>query len=609
MNRRIVATLAALLAPLTLAPAAQAQKGKASSPLAGLDAYVAQQMRIWKVPGMALAVVKDDSLILARGYGVRALGSPAPVDANTIFAIGSSSKAFTAALVAMAVDEGKMKWDGKVAEYLPGYQLYDGYASRDLTMRDVLSHRSGLARGDLLWYGTDYSRDEILRRTRYLKPSWGFRAQFGYQNLMFLAAGEAVARAERSTWDDLVRARIFAPLGMTQSMTSVRDLAGRDNVAMPHREDDSVVKVIAWKNIDNIGPAGSINSNVTDMAKWVRFQLAKGKAGDRQLITSGNLTEMWLPNTHIRQASEMEKSLTPNGHLAAYGMGWFLQDFNGHLAVHHGGNIDGFSAMVAMLPDEKLGVVVLTNLNGTFLRDILWAYILDAYTNGKPRDFSPQYQQVMAGARKQAQEAEALAEKARVTGTSPSLPLAQYAGVYSDSMYGDFTVTEAGGTLRARFGLLSGTLEHWNYDTFRVVMADASMGKPMVRFTVNEQGKAAKLSFQAVPEADFTLSPPKADATGGPSMSEAELKKYVGSYKPAELPLTIEVQIVGGQLKATVPGQPTYTLVPESATRFRLAADGMPAGFYFDFDLRGDIVAGATLVQPAPRPSLKLVRQ
>ncbi|MBC7898240.1 MAG: beta-lactamase family protein, partial [Cytophagaceae bacterium] len=268
---------------------AQARKtAKPATPLAPFDAYVAKVMSEWKVPGIAIAIVKDDSVILSKGYGVQRVGDPATVNENTIFAIGSSSKAFTAALVAMAVDEGKMRFDDRVTKHLPGLQLNDNYATHDLTMRDALSHRSGLARGDLMWYLGGFSRDEILRRVRYLKPDWGFRALFGYQNLMYLAAGEATARVQGMSWDDQVRTKIFAPLGMTSSSTSITAIDGKPNVSAPHAEADAAVIAIPWKNIDNIAPAGSINSNVVDMAQWVRFQLQHGKAGGKQLISEGN---------------------------------------------------------------------------------------------------------------------------------------------------------------------------------------------------------------------------------------------------------------------------------------------------------------------------------
>jgi CubicO group peptidase (beta-lactamase class C family) len=271
--------------------AAQAQK----APLQGYDAYITKAMQDWKVPGLAIAVVRNDSVILAKGYGTRTLGTQQPVDEHTVFAIGSVSKAFTAALVAMMVDEKKMRWDDPATNYLPELEMYDPYVARELTIRDLLTHRSGLSRGDFMWYATDYDRGEILRRVRFLKPTWSMRARYGYQNIMYLAAGQAVAKVAGTSWDNVLRERIFVPLGMTESNSTTRTLARMANVATPHQDIDDTLRVIPWHNIDNIGPAGSINSTVSDMAKWLRFQLAQGKVGGKPLLAAAALAETRTP--------------------------------------------------------------------------------------------------------------------------------------------------------------------------------------------------------------------------------------------------------------------------------------------------------------------------
>lgn len=602
----------AALALLALLSTSAAAQRKPVDKLAPLDAYVAKVMNVWKVPGIAIAIVKDDSVVLAKGYGVRTLGDPAPVDANTIFAIGSSSKAFTAALVAIAADQGKMRWDESVSAYLPGFQLYDNYATKDLTVRDALSHRSGLARGDLMWYVAGFPRDEILRRVRYLKPSWGFRGQFGYQNIMYLAAGEAVARAQQSSWDDLVRTQLFTPLGMTNSSTSVRALEGKPNVSAPHSEISDTVRVVPWKNIDNIAPAGSINSSVNEMTKWLRLQLGRGTFEGRAIISSTSLAEMWTPNTHIRLQGPEAKFLAPGANLSSYGLGWFLQDFNGRLAVHHGGNIDGFSAMVAMMPDEKLGVVILTNLNGTPAPEILFPYIFDLYTRDAPRDWSKDYEEILGGMKKAAQDAEAAMLKARVAGTSASLPVAKYVGTYADSMYGDLAITESGGKLGMKLGLLEGTAEHWHYDSFRASMSSRSapVQKALLTFVLDAQGKPAEVKVEGFPEATFRYKPPAADTRPAVTLTRDHLSKLTGRFKADLAPIEITVELLGDALRLTVPGQPAYTLVAVTPIRFRLTGPpGMPDGFFFEYAMSGSEVTGGTLEQPAPRPALKVTKQ
>ncbi len=258
--------------PATAAAAAAADAPAAS--LASLDAFIETAMKDWSVPGLGLAVVRDGEVLLARGYGVRAKGKTDAVDADTVFAIGSSSKAFTAACIGLLVDQKKVDWDDPVTKHLPGFALHDAYVTRDLTVRDLLTHRSGLARADQLWYGSGFDRAEILRRLREVEPSWGFRARFGYQNIMFLAAGELYAAVAGESWDDCVAKRFFAPLGMARSTTSVDPLPGVENVATPHEEIEGEVVAVPWFDLDNVAPAGSINSSAREMASWVQLQLA-----------------------------------------------------------------------------------------------------------------------------------------------------------------------------------------------------------------------------------------------------------------------------------------------------------------------------------------------
>jgi CubicO group peptidase (beta-lactamase class C family) len=574
-------------------------------PYPGLDAYIETARKTWKVPGVAISIVRNDSVIYARGYGVKDITKPDRVTDRTMFAIGSSSKAFTTAGVALLVDEKKVAWDDPAEKHLSGFHVFDPYASRELTIRDILSHRSGLARGDMLWYGAEFDRDEIMRRTRFLAPSWSFRSQFGYQNLMYLAAGQLTARVANTTWDDFIERRIFAPLGMTGSNTTIRALASVRDVATPHAEIDDTVRVIPWRNIDNIAPAGSINSNVIDMAKYVRFQLNAGKWNGKTLITGGNHAEMWTPHTVLPLVGAW-KAFAPGAHLAAYGLGWFLQDYRGRLVVQHGGNIDGMSAHVAMLPEEKTGVVVLTNLNGAVVASVLAYRVFDHFLGAPLGDHSGDALKFIAAAEKQGKEAMANIEKARKQGTKPSLPLSEYAGTYTDSMYGELKVANQGNALRVVYGpAFDGTLEHWHFDTFRSVWSDRGLGKAMVTFTVDASGKPSKLDIEGL--AEFKRVPDKADTTAKVTLTSAELPKFVGKFKPQDLPVEFEVQIVGGQLKFTVPGQPVYTLVAESATRLKLTGGDVPAGFYLDYVFEGGKVKQVTLVQPAPQPTLVLL--
>ena len=477
------------------------------APLAGLDDYVNRAIKDWGVPGVAIAVIKDDKIVFAKGYGVREIGKLDRVDERTIFAIGSSTKAFTAATTAMLVDEGKIKWDDPATKYLPGFQVFDPVTTREMTVRDLLTHRVGLERGDALWHATELDRAEVLRRIRYLKPSSSLRSKFGYQNIMYLAAGEIVPSVAGKSWDDFLRERIFQPLGMTSSSTSITPLAGSNNVAAPHSKFDDKLTAIPYRIIDNIGPAGSINSNAVDMAQWVRLQLNNGTFDGKQIISAASIKEMQSPQTIIRLEGAYPR-LYPEAHFLSYGMGWFLSDYRGKKLVEHGGSIDGMRALVAMMPEEKMGVVVLTNLSGTILSVPLSYRIFDAYLGAQPRDWSQEMLKVTNDALEQGKAAAAKQEAARVKDTRPSLALEKYAGDYQSEMYGDTKVVVENGKLILKRGAqFTGDLEHWHYDTFRVTWRDRQLGKGFVNFRLNSSGKIEVMNMENF--AEFTRVPEK----------------------------------------------------------------------------------------------------
>ncbi len=584
MKSQIRATLIYLLLVATLgAQMARAQE----APLIGFDDYVNKALRDWEVPGMAIAIVKDDKLMLAKGYGVRKIGEAAAVDERTLFAIGSASKAFTAAGIAMLVDEGKMKWDDPATKYLPSLQLFDPYATRELTVRDMLTHRSGLERGDLLWYGTEYDRDEILRRVRYLKPSWSMRSRFGYQNIMYLAAGQAVATVSGKSWDEFMRQRIFTPLGMTSSSTSINALKTETNVASPHAKFEEKVQPISWRKIDNIGPAGSINSNVVDMAQWVRLQLNQGSFKNERILSSGAVKEMHMPQTVMRLEGLSEK-VHSQSHFMNYGLGWFLQDYRGRKIVHHGGNIDGMSALVAMMPEEKLGIVILTNMNGTSIPTAIMYRVFDAFLQAPQKDWSADLLKIVKAAQEQAGAVDKKMEADRVKGTNPSLELKKYVGTYTNEMYGDAKVSEQNGKLTVEYSpALTGELEHWHFDTFRATMRERHLGKAFVTFALNPAGKINELKMVVPNSADiaFKRAPEKVSDVAAVAMSEDELKKYVGKYEMKLPPLEISIEMLGGKLKSVVPGQPVGTLVPVSQNRFKIVVEGVPVEIFAEFQM------------------------
>lgn len=599
--RRIPPALALALALAGIPTLASAQLD------AAYDAYITKAMTDFKVPGLAIAVVRNDSVIFVKGYGTRTLGRSEPVDGNTLFAIGSVSKAFTATLVAMQVDEGRMRWDDPATNYLPSLELFDPYVSKELTVRDLLTHRSGLARGDLMWYATDLGRDEILRRVRFQRPTWSLRARYGYQNVMYLAAGQAVAQVAGMDWDVLVRDRIFQPLGMTRTNTSTKALATATNVASPHAEVDDTLRVIAWHNIDNIAPAGSINSSVNDMSKWLRLQLAGGKWNGKAVVSTGALAETHSPQT-VTPLSADTKQINPFTHLSSYGMGWVIQDYRGREIRQHGGNIDGMSALAALIPEEKLGVVVLTNANGSPMPSVAMYKAVDLLLRAAPgRDWAAEYLKVRTKNLAMAKETNDKRLAARVPGTRPSLDLSKYAGTYADSMYGDVVVSQLptpNSQLRLKYGtMFDGELEHWHFDTFRATWKERTMGRSFVTFALDADGKVKNVEVEGL--ATFGRKPDAPDTTRKIVLAASDAAKLTGTYVSQVPALTVDVAWADGKLTLTVPGQPVYTLLADSPTRFRLTGPpGMPAGFFVDFEIASGKVKQLTMTQPSPRPTL-----
>ncbi|MHB1329120.1 MAG: serine hydrolase domain-containing protein, partial [Gemmatimonadales bacterium] len=353
--KRSIRTLGVFVVLVAASSVSLAAQRKAD-PLAGLDQYVEQVRQAWNLPGVAVGIVHRDSLVYAKGFGVKQIGKPDPVTPTTIFAIGSNTKSFVSTAAAMLVDDKVMTWNDRVTRWLPGFQLYDPYVTRELTLRDVLSHRSGLGRrGDPLWYGTSFSRDDILHRVRYLKPNAPFRTELGYQNVMFLAAGQMVGRAAGNGFDDVVRQRIFSPLGMANSSLSTNGLAQQAEASTPHSIVDGAAKPIPWRNLDNAAPAGSINSTIVEMARYVRMHLANGVYNGKRLVSEANLAVTKTPHINSGAAGD-----SING-TSAYGLGWVVTSYRGARVAWHNGGIDGMLSEMWTLPDAQVGIIVLTN--------------------------------------------------------------------------------------------------------------------------------------------------------------------------------------------------------------------------------------------------------
>lgn len=472
-----------------------------SAKLSEIDSYAQKVLTDWKTTGFAVAVVKDDKVVFAKGYGIRELGKPEKVDENTLFAIASNSKAFTTAALAILIDEKKIGgWDDKVSKYLSEFQMPDAYVTREMTIRDLVSHRSGLDTfsGDLLWYETTYSTDELLRRVRYLKPKSSFRSQFGYQNLMFAAAGRIVEKVSGKSWGEFIKERILTPLQMSRTTTTVRDI--KENFASPHNESNGgKLRVLPLGNIDNAIGAAGLNSSVADIAKWLRLQLGRGTFEGKQIFSRQRSAEMWAQTTIIGVNPFPAKD-APTQMFSGYGLGWFLNDWRGKKMVGHGGGLDGMLSHTAMIPSENLGVVVLTN-GETAAYQILRNKILDVMLDAPKRDWSAEGMNIVNAQKKAQADEDAKIDASRIQNTKPSLALKDYAGTYSSEMYGDVTIAEENGRLVLRMlpaPNFVADLEHWNYDTFQIKWRSSvsyNFPRGWVTFTLDGKGKTDELKI------------------------------------------------------------------------------------------------------------------
>ncbi|MGN6480546.1 serine hydrolase, partial [Luteibacter sp.] len=489
--------------------------------LADFDAYVDATRKQFDVPGIAVAIVKDGKIVLEMGSGVRKLGEPAKVDAHTRFAIASNTKAFTAASLAILADQKKLDMNDRVVDRLPWFQMSDPYVTREMRVRDLLAHRSGLSlgAGDLLyWPATTYTTKEVVERLRYVPITNSFRAEYAYDNILFAVAGLVIEQVSGHSWADFVRDRIFQPLGMTESITSAPDhINPGDDTAIGHAKFDfkdlKPVEPMSWNNNPS---AGGIYSSVHDLSKWMNMQLAGGLYTDangnqQRLFSAARQKEMWSLLTPIRisEPSVPElKAAVPN--FSGYGEGWFVSDYRGHKLVWHTGGWPGMVSRLTLVPDLNLGVVVLTNQESGAAFQAVTMRALDAYMDAPKTDWIAAYAASVKKQEGNADDSMKKHEAARMKGAKPSLPLDGYAGTYRDPWYGDVKVTKQGGKLVMSFtktAQLTGTLEPWQHDTFIAHWNDRSLnGDAFVNFSLDPDGKVREVRMEPVsPLTDFSF--------------------------------------------------------------------------------------------------------
>ncbi|VXC99042.1 serine hydrolase [Sphingomonas sp. 8AM] len=486
----------------------------------GFDARVTHVMRASGTPGMAIAIVEGGKVTLAKGYGVRRQGAPERVDAETAFLIGSTAKAMTAAALATLVDAGKIGWDDRVVDHLPGFQMYDAWVTREMTVRDLLVHRSGLGlgAGDLLYVPRgSYSRAEIVRRLRYLAPATSFRSGYAYDNILYTVAGQLIEAVSGQTWEDYVGAHVFAPAGMAGATGELARYWTMPNRALPHARFGGVVRGTGAMRVleehDQLpqaaAPAGLIAASATDMARWLQVQLSGGvAAGGTRVFSAGAAQEMWTPVTPIPIAPFPEPVAATTPTFDAYALGWEVRDYHGERIVWHAGGLFGMTSVVVLIPARQVGFAIELNSEEAAPRHGLMWELIDHYLGRTPQDWPTRFTRYRAQ-RIAAAEAVVTAKVAAPAKVGPSLPLPRYAGRYVDRWYGPIEIGSDASGLTARFvptPRMAGRLDHYQYDTFIARFNDPAIEPAYLTFALDAGGRVARITARPVsPIADFSF--------------------------------------------------------------------------------------------------------
>lgn len=536
---------------------------EAETLLEKIDALVEQARQEYEVPGIAIGVVVDGQVVCLKGFGVRDLETKEPVTQDTAFRIGSCTKAFTSFVMGTLIDQGLMSWSEPVFDVLPNFRLYDQHATQNLTFLDLLTHRSGVSRHDFMWYNSSISREEAMRRLRYLVPSSNIRERYHYNNLMYLPVGYAMEQLTKKSWEELVSERILKPLEMTHTTFSPEEMQSRSNFATPYVERGGALKKMSFRNMDPIAPAAVINSSVSDLVKWITMLLDGGQYKGETLISRGVLQEMMSAHTVMNETpdtSEMQHCYC--------GIGWRICSYRGQTMVHHDGGPDGYVAQIALLPRSRVGVVVLANKNLTPLPLVMTLHILDTLAGFPPINWVEEGKDRLRKMSEGAILEKRRMEKQRHLNTTPSHTLKEYTGEYTHPGYGKITINlEGDDRLSATFNGITSFLDHWHYDVFCVaeesdylILDRAGM---KYTFRTNVQGEIEELiiPFEAG-AGDIVFQ----KAVNDRFTERSYLSQFTGYYEINGH--TVEVLLRGDQLSAAVPGQPPYYLVPISENLF-----------------------------------------
>jgi CubicO group peptidase (beta-lactamase class C family) len=466
-------------------------------PAAVFEEYIQREAPRRRAPGFSVAVVKDGKIVFNKGYGVRELGKPDAFGTGTLAEAASTTKAMTAMCLALLVEEGKLRWTDKVVDVYPGFALYDPHATREVTVRDLLTHSAGLGNADFLWYGNSLSQEEMVRRLRYLPPAYSLRSSYTYQNVMYVAAGKLIEKTSGRTWEDFMTERIFKPLGMNRSYPTYSYSKAETDRTAQHFEINDTVQVIPVVHVDAAAPAGAVWTCSDDMAKWMLFLLDSTKTPDgKRWLNAAGFGELFKPQHLIPREQFYPTARLTKPNWTTYGLGWFQHDYRGRMVQFHTGSIDGAVAIVGLIPEERTGICVFANLDHDEFRHALMYKAFDLWAFGDSRrDWSAEFFDLYNNLKAEAKQKEAEKLAKRMPDAQTSAPFSAYAGRYSDPLYGEVEVTFDGRKLLLRLNDLRMTLEHWHFDTFRGHYERRWAGRDWVQFSLDPDGKVAELNI------------------------------------------------------------------------------------------------------------------
>lgn len=456
-----------------------------------LDNYITEAIKQWNPPGLAVTVVKDGEIIFAKGYGVKTIGTTNNVDENTLFVCASTTKAFIATAMAMLVDDGKLNWSDKVINHLPKFQLQDPYITRELTIKDLLTHRSGIGNTDYLWSLMTISGDSALYKMRDVKPSYSLRSSFIYQNLMYLAAGKVIESVSGMTWENFLQNRIYSPLKMDDTYAMYKRVKNIENKADAHYKIDEKITRIDQMVADNIGPAGSMWSSINDMGKWIKFLLDNGINNGDTLIKPTTFKELFKPQQIIPESQFYPTQQATKPNWMTYGLGWFQHDYRGKMVQFHTGSLAGMVAIAGMIPEENIGVYVMGNLDHVELRHAIMYTTFDVFMDGKiTRDWSTELYALYHPGKETVKDPES------IKNTKPSLTVSNIIGTYSHDKYGQIEISKEGENLVFNMNnTVYGILNHWHYDTYQCEFNKKEWGKTKLTFRMDSNGKISHLDL------------------------------------------------------------------------------------------------------------------